>query len=73
MSFVRGCTWKQKQPLFLYLEKMKEFHIVQTHKPFKTKDGYTVSTSRIVEGPKPAENKWESSEKPLRNRNRKKF
>jgi len=51
----------------------KEFHIVQTHKPFKTKDGYTVSTCRIVSGPKPAENKWETSEKPLRNRNRKKF
>ena len=43
------------------------------HKPFKTKDGYTVSTVKIVSGPKPAENKWETSEKPLRNRNRKKF
>ena len=43
------------------------------HKPFKTKDGYTVSTLRVVDGPKPAENKWEYSEKSQRNRNRKKF
>ena len=51
----------------------KDYHIVETHKPMKTKDGYTLYTVRIVSGPKPAENKWETSEKPLRNRNRKKF
>ena len=52
-----------------------EFHIVRMHKPFKTKDGYTVSTFRVVDGPKPLyqDNKWEYSEKSQRNRNRKKF
>ena len=57
--------------------KKDEFHIVQMHKPFKTKDGYTVSTLRVVSGPKPAENKWETSEKSHRSsqrrRNQKKF
>ncbi len=50
-----------------------DYHIVEVHKPMKTKDGYTLHTIRIVSGPKPAENKWETSESSLRNRNRKKF
>ena len=51
----------------------KDYHIVEVHKPIKTKDGYTLYTVQIVPGPKPPENKWESSESPLRRRNQKKF
>jgi len=32
-----------------------DYHIVETHKPIKTKDGYTLYTLRIVKGPKPPE------------------
>jgi len=51
----------------------KDYHTVEVHKPIKTKDGYTLYTVQIVPGPKPPENKWESSESPLRRRNQKKF
>jgi len=30
-----------------------DYHIVETCKPIKTKDGYTLYTLRIVNGPKP--------------------
>ena len=29
------------------------FHLVQTHKPIKKPDGYTLSTYRVVSGPPP--------------------
>ncbi len=54
-----------------------QFHTVEVHKPMKTKDGYTLYTVQIVPGPKPAENKWETSESSFsvtqRRRNQKKF
>jgi len=39
-----------------YTERLNiDYHIVETHKPIKTKDGYTLYTLRIVKGPKPPE------------------
>ena len=42
--------------LFLYLPKLMKkdiFHLVQTHKTMKLKDGYTLTTYRVVSGPPP--------------------
>ena len=47
----------------IYHKTIQKYHFREGHKPFKTKDGYTVYTLHIVEGPPPPKPEKDSKRK----------